>query len=387
MSRYHSYINTALQVLPGYKGEQPFPFFIKQYFSAYKKYGSKDRKAIAEICYQWFRAYHIFNGELTIEHLQKAIFLNSSAGNPLLAAVSPELDQLAGNSMEQKMSWLGLPLEKVFPYADELGEAIDGAALCKSYLTQPDLFIRARPGKENAVAAILKEHEISFEQISTDCFALPNGTKLNEILRLNKDVVIQDLNSQKVFDALTEIPGSVAALKIWDTCTASGGKSILIHDKLPYKIKLTVSDIRKNILFNCMERLQQAGIPVQQHFVADLSLASALPVAAEFDIIICDAPCTGSGTWSRNPEQLAYFNPDRIPEFAALQQKIITQVSRYLQPNGLLVYITCSVFKAENEAVLQSLDPALGLDIQSFGYLTGYENRADSMFVSVLKKK
>jgi len=64
-----------------------------------------------------------------------------------------------------------------------------------------------------------------------------------------------------------------------------------------------------------------------------------------YQLIVCDAPCTGSGTWSRTPENLFYFKPEIVEDFAQRQKQIVTNVIPYLQNEGLLFYITCSVFK------------------------------------------
>ena len=77
----------------------------------------------------------------------------------------------------------------------------------------------------------------------------------------------------------------------------------MIFDLLKGKVKLTVSDIRKNILHNLESRLGFAGINIFKKFTADLTIHSGLDSGETFDIVICDVPCSGSGTWARTPEQ------------------------------------------------------------------------------------
>jgi len=105
-----------------------------------------------------------------------------------------------------------------------------------------------------------------------------------------------------------------------------------------------------------------------------------------YKLIVCDAPCTGSGTWSRTPENLFYFKPESIEEYAARQKRIVTSVMPYLQNDGLLFYVTCSVFKKENEDVAQFIKEKFNLQVLHMELLKGYDIKADSMFVAVFKK-
>jgi 16S rRNA (cytosine967-C5)-methyltransferase len=101
-----------------------------------------------------------------------------------------------------------------------------------------------------------------------------------------------------------------------------------------------------------------------------------------FDLIICDAPCTGSGTWSRTPEQLAYFNPKKIDHYAMLQRSIVSNVLPHLKQDGRLVYITCSVFKKENEETVAFIREQFSMEIERMKLLKGYDQRADTLFVA-----
>jgi 16S rRNA (cytosine967-C5)-methyltransferase len=150
-------------------------------------------------------------------------------------------------------------------------------------------------------------------------------------------------------------------------------------------VRLTVSDIRENILINLKERLSAAGINIYKTFTADLRKPGNT-VPEEFDIILCDAPCTGSGTWSRTPEQLYYFDKKKISEYVLLQQNIISNTITAFIKGGLYFYITCSVFESENEAQVSFIRENFPVQLLHMEYLEGYDVLADTLFVAVFTK-
>jgi 16S rRNA (cytosine967-C5)-methyltransferase len=112
-------------------------------------------------------------------------------------------------------------------------------------------------------------------------------------------------------------------------------------------------------------------------------LKSQIP---NFEFIICDAPCTGSGTWSRTPEQLYFFNEKKIEQYSVLQKKIVSNIVPHLETDGLLLYITCSVFRKENEEVAEFIQNNSKLELITMQLLKGYDKKADTMFVALFKK-
>ena len=153
---------------------------------------------------------------------------------------------------------------------------------------------------------------------------------------------------------------------------------------------ITVSDIRQSILRNLQNRFHQAGIKKYQSFIADLTQPPASeargkqnpPRPQDFDLILADAPCTGSGTWSRTPEELFFFDPREIARYNAIQTKILGHIAATLVPGSCLVYSTCSVFKKENEEIAAFLRDNFGLEQDRMENIKGYDERADSMFAA-----
>ena len=162
------------------------------------------------------------------------------------------------------------------------------------------------------------------------------------------------------------------------------GESLFFPSDIFVNINLTVSDNRKNILENLRLRFSKAGIMNYKLVLADLQLPPASGfLAGQFDLIIADVPCTGSGTWSRTPEQLTCFRKKNIDTYVALQRKIIENAVLHLEPHGYFLYITCSVFKKENEENVAFIQQKFQLKLLKMEYLKGYEIRADTLFVAL----
>ena len=388
MSRFHSYIASASKIISTYPAGKPLAIHIKAFFAADKKFGSKDRRSIASLCYYYFRVGLAFKKHTVEEKILTGLFLCENTGNEFLRAFRPDLDGKAGLSFKEKTSLLNTTTTDLFPFTDELGGDIDKEFFAQSFLKQPKTYLRIRPGRKNSVLDKLKAASIDFELINESCLQLENNIAADKILKLDKEAVVQDRNSQMVLHYLENAPGLLSTQKkitAWDCCAASGGKSILLYDKLKGNIQLTVSDIRENILLNLQKRLRQAGININRSLVSDLSVSSQLAGEEEFSIIICDVPCTGSGTWSRSPEQLYHFDQKMIKTYVERQQKIISNTIPHLNTGGLFFYITCSVFKKENEEMAAYIQEKFHLRLMQIEYLKGYEMAADTMFVAVFQ--
>ncbi len=387
MSRYHSYLNSASAILSGYKGAEPFTSFIKKYFSQHKKFGSKDRKQVSHLCYCYFRLGKALPDVPVEEKILIALFLCSLQPNEVLQELKPAWNGKVAVTFaeKQKMFEHNFPLQDIFPWQDELSEGIDKDAFTLSHLQQPDLFLRLRPGKENIVKQKLAKGGVGFQTISDNCIAISNSSKIDELITIDKEAVVQDYSSQRVGEFFEPVRrGPSDEFRVWDCCAASGGKSIMAKDILG-DIDLIVSDVRESILINLGNRFAAAGITNYERFVVDLSkpLNNSL---STFNLVIADAPCTGSGTWSRTPEQLYYFDSKKIEEYAALQKKIISNVIPQLEPGGHLLYITCSVFEKENEAAVNFIKEQFHLQLVKMELLKGYQVKADTMFAALLQK-
>jgi len=355
-------------IIRTYDGKLPLAHYLKNYYKQHPILGSRDRKMLTGFAFGWYRTAKGAAENVVKEQMQ--LWLTSGDWSTSQFA---DWFLQAGNSFSHGA---------LFPFATPLSPGITRDEWLRSMTTQPNLFIRIRKDRER-IQALLKEAGIPFTAITETCLALPNGAKIETLLP-PASYVVQDASSQQTGSWFHPAKKE----KWYDCCSGAGGKSLLLKDKEP-TVKLTVSDKRASILHNLQDRFRLYGHNLPEAIVTDVSDAGQLGKALgneRFDKIICDAPCSGSGTWARTPEQLYFFNPETLPSFAALQTTIATNVARYLNPGGSLYYITCSVFKQENEDVVNALVEKTNLTLHSAQIINGASIHADSMFIAELLK-
>lgn len=332
MAHQNQHQEVAQKLLTAYQGQEPLAAYLKKYFAANKKHGSRDRKSISAFCYAHFRAMH--------------------ANFPLQEAISKEID---------------IP------------------AFIHSHTIQPLLFIRIRPWQKEKVIASLQKALIEYTVVNEHCLAFSNTTSLQNVLVLNKEAVIQDLNSQALAQLLKYVPTSIETpIQVWDACAASGGKTILMYDTMQ-NIRMHVSDVRESILFNADKRLHEAGIRPASVQVIDLT--KAFDIKKPFDFVFADLPCSGSGTWGRTPEQIAFFKKENLETYTQLQSKIIANILPTVKLNGHLLIATCSVYAAENEAHIEAIIAQGQFELIEQRYFKGYNQQADTLFGAILKRR
>ena len=381
------HIRTFEKIYKEYDGSQPLHRFLVGYFKANKQMGSSDRRWASRYLYSFFRIGKALAARSVLERLVVGDFLCNSSSSLLLLSQQPGWVEQVSLPVAAKLVLVQdvfpeFELEEVFPFKASLSEGIDRQVFLESFFTQPDLFIRVKAKHAAEIHTALTEAGVHVKELSEQVFSLPNGTKLAHILPNTKHYQVQDLSSQRTGKFFQPKPHEYW----WDCCAASGGKSLLLHEMEP-KVQLLVSDVRENSLNNLDERFQEAGISKYQKKVLDLLVDNEQHLHHyEFDGIILDAPCSGSGTWGRTPEMLYHFNEEKIKHFTGLQKTIATNVLKYLKSGQPLIYITCSVFAAENEAVVDYLEKTCGLQLEAMELIRGYHEKADTMFVARLRK-
>jgi 16S rRNA (cytosine967-C5)-methyltransferase len=159
---------------------------------------------------------------------------------------------------------------------------------------------------------------------------------------------IQDEGSQLV----AEIAAAAApeAARVLDACAAPGGKTAILAERLP-RASITALDVSRQRLAT-MKRLPGTRLPEIEYEVADAVAKRFEPV---YDLILCDVPCSGTGTLVRNPEIRFRVTEADLARQQARQVAILQSALAGLAPNGVLVYSTCSLEPEENEEVIQKV--------------------------------
>jgi len=375
-------------LLQHYNGGIPLAHFLKNYFRQHPKLGSRDRKVISDVVYSWYRCSRAMPDELPFEEKLYASLLLCDFSTPATLKLLPEAWQsVQSQALQEKIAFLfaqkiAADIDKLTSFPLVLSSGIDREEWLYSMLRQPDLFIRVRE-QADTVRRIFDEQGIAYREINERCFSLPNGAPVDKILQ-PQWYVVQDASSQQTGAFLQPQKGE----RWWDCCSGAGGKSLLLKDLQP-GVDLTVSDKRASILHNLSDRFRLYGHKQPEKMILDVADAAELrklPEGKMFDHIICDVPCSGAGTWARTPEQLYFFDPAMTERFARLQESIAANALEQLKPGGFLFYITCSVFRRENEDVVAALKTTQHISVRDMQLINGIRLKADSMFIAVLQK-
>ena len=163
---------------------------------------------------------------------------------------------------------------------------------------------------------------------------------------------IQDLGSQLVGLACAPQPGETW----WDACAGEGGKTLHLADLMANKGVVWASDRHTGRLDTLKRRTARARL--FNYRVAPWDGSARLPTKTKFDGILVDAPCSGVGTWQRNPHARWTTTPDDVRELAAAQLTLLERVAGSLKPGGRLIYSVCTLTRSETTAVADAFSAA-----------------------------
>jgi 16S rRNA (cytosine967-C5)-methyltransferase len=309
------YIRQHIQtIIKTYDGSLPLAHFLKNYFRQYPILGSRDRKILSAMAYGFYRC-------------GKGIG-NNEWLNGLMAQCPPvpkghvraglNDNRLLTIPLAELLADVPFELNKLFPPDMPLSDGMSKKEWLGSMLVQPNLFIRVR--KDNGkIMSLLNGQNIPYTFITDTCLSLPNGAKIDALLPPDT-YVVQDASSQQTGNYFNPKKN-----ELWyDCCSGAGGKSLLLKDMEP-GVRLTITDLRESIIYNLQQRFRQYRHILPTAHVTDVANKELLDKALgtkQFDSIICDAPCTGSGTWARTPEQLYFFDPAAVEQFSTLKQTL-----------------------------------------------------------------
>lgn len=207
-------------------------------------------------------------------------------------------------------------------------------------------------------------------------------------------VEVQDLASQVIARVCAPNKGE----RWWDCCAGAGGKTLALAELMQRTGKVVAGDIRSYKLDDLKKRARRSGFPNIETRPWD---GNKVPPrkSASFDGILIDAPCSCSGVWRRNPDGRWNSTAEDVEKVTAIQKNILENVLNALRPCGVLVYATCSVFEAENSAMIRDFlarhpefrlepfaDPLTGEMTDGILKISGAVSDSDSMFVARMRK-
>lgn len=187
-------------------------------------------------------------------------------------------------------------------------------------------------------------------------------------------VELQDAASQR---AVQMVPVAAGA-RVLDYCAGGGGKALAFADR--HGTDIFAHDIAPARMADLPDRAARAGVVITR--LAPDQVADHAP----YDVVFCDAPCSGSGTWRRSPDAKWRLTRDRLDVLCAIQNDVIARAATLVAPQGLLAYATCSVLQDENDAVVTQFlhsNPAWSATLRD-QRLPGPDG--DGFFLSVLAR-
>jgi 16S rRNA (cytosine967-C5)-methyltransferase len=375
------------RILSTYDGKIPLSFYLKQYFRQYPVLGSRDRRLLTATAYSHYRAAKAV-GELSDDkkQLTAELILCEQDGTEYFRMIELPLPAPEGNSVQERVEFLKqqgifVDLSKLVPENEILSEGVSVSDWIDRLLGRTAVFIKPEKGFEKEVIKNLEKNQIEYIQGPGGEIKLRQGINLPNYLK-PQSYRIQDWASQEVVSFLPQKAPSL----IWDVCAGAGGKSLILNEKYP-KARLLVSDVRASILINLEERFKLLNRKIPRMLEIDLTQLPQGndPLHGEkADLIICDVPCSGSGTWGRTPEQAFFFKSELLQDFCQKQKEITIKASEFLAPGGKLFYITCSIFRNENENNVQEICDQTDLKLVHQTVINGFKNQADCLFIAEL---
>ncbi|MBI4182555.1 MAG: RsmB/NOP family class I SAM-dependent RNA methyltransferase [Proteobacteria bacterium] len=150
------------------------------------------------------------------------------------------------------------------------------------------------------------------------------------------------------------VAGARPGMTVIDYCAGAGGKSLALAAEMANAGRILACDISRARLRPLAQRLRRAGVAIVETRLLDAE-GRAHPPLPEADLVFVDAPCSGSGTWRRNPDAKWRLGPETLAALAREQDRILARAAAVVRPGGRLVYATCSVLGAENEDRIETL--------------------------------
>jgi len=304
---------------------------IARYFKARRYAGSKDRRAVRDLVYAVIRraGERPASGRAAMLGVTDPALFDGSPHGPAPIGVGE-----VAAPVSPVPAWLENRLAVC--EAEELAALLARAPL--------DLRVNRLKAARGEILSALPEAEPT--PLAPDGVRLPEGFPIeSHLLWAGGAVEVQDEGSQLVAQACRAGPG----MTVVDLCAGAGGKTLALAADMANHGRLIACDTVRNRLDRLAPRAARAGATgIETRLLDGGREATALSdLAGQADIVLVDAPCSGSGTWRRNPEARWRLTPERLAALTVLQARIIDLAVPLVRPGGALVYAVCSLIDAE----------------------------------------
>ncbi len=319
---------------------------IAGYFRERRYAGSKDRRAVRDLVYRAIRAFAeappsgraAMVGLASTDAMLGALFDGSPHG-PAQIAEDEERAVPAERSLPR---WMFAHLPSWFDDREQ-------AAL----LNRAPLHVRVNGLR--ASRAEVQEQYAGAVPIAGTRFglALPEGTAVDRGPASDEGLVaVQDAGSQIIAAACHAMPGQTVV----DLCAGAGGKTLALAADMAGEGILVAADVNRARLDRLRPRAERAGASFIEARLLDggREAATLADLAGRCDCVLVDAPCTGMGTWRRNPEARWRLDAAMIDRMTALQAHVLDLAAPLVRPGGALVYAVCSLLEPEGPAQIDA---------------------------------
>ena len=310
---------------------------IARYFKTRRYAGARDRRAVRELVYRAIRR----SGELPDSG--RAALVGVARSDPQVAAW---FDGSAHGPAPISRDEPAAPPGIAPPWLVERLAASIGADELPALLGRATLDLRVNRLKATRAQVQAMLPGAALTPLSSDGLRLPEGTNVEAIEAWRQGLIeVQDEGSQLVSRAARAHPG----MTVVDLCAGAGGKTLALAAGMAGEGRLIACDVDRARLSRLAPRAERAGVrSIEARLLdpgrEDVALAD---LAGGADVVLVDAPCSGTGTWRRNPEARWRLTPERLIRVTALQARLLDVAATLVRPGGHLVYIVCSLLEAE----------------------------------------
>lgn len=313
----------------------PADAIVTRYFKTRRYAGSKDRRAVRELAFRAIRR----SGERP--ESGRAAMLGLADDDAKLLDL---FDDTPHGPAVREPAERAAPAAAVPEWIQPLLSAHLTADEWPALLERAPLDLRVNVAKDNRDAMLAAFDGAEPARLSPWGLRLPADTRVDDHPAFADGLVeVQDEGSQLVALACQPKNGT----RILDLCAGAGGKSLALAAAAP-EAEIIASDTSRARLVQMPPRAERAGAHIEARLLDGGREAVQLAdLAGQCDIVLVDAPCSGSGTWRRNPEGRWRLIPERLERLVKLQVRLLDLAAPLVKPGGALVYATCSIIRAE----------------------------------------